>query len=355
MEINEVISLIKPSVRKLKAYHLEKQDAPVKLNQNENPYDCPLDIKKIIADFCISRPWNRYPPFIPTDLKKLLGEYTGTSSESIIVGNGSNEMLLVFLIAIAQKDIPIIICQPTFTVYSLLAEGMGLNTELIYLDKSLHFDINAIIDAIKKQPTSPLIICSPNNPTGTTLSEEEIREILRFHKGFLLLDQAYIEFGGFNAIPLLSEYPNLIITRTFSKAFAGAGLRLGYMVGNPEIIKEINKIKLPYNINFFSEYVARTLLTNRDKLKLTIQIIIEEREKLLSSLKELPITVYPTSANFILIRVENSQRLFDYLYTKGILLRDVSNYPMLENCLRITVGKPEENQILIKSMIDYFK
>lgn len=354
MNLNDALALINTSVSNRNAYHLEPLDVPVKLNQNENPFDWPRSIKEEVGKFCMERPWNRYPHFIPEQLKKMLGEYVGVSGDAIIAGNGSNEMLLVLLLALAKKEEPVILCQPTFTVYRLLAEGIGSGSETVYLDDQFQFAIEAIGKASEKLPRSPLILCTPNNPTGTALSEQELRTILEKHNGFVIADQAYIEFGGFNAIPLIKDYPNLIVTRTFSKAFAGAGLRMGYMAGSEAVIREINKIKLPYNINFFSEHVARTALEHRAELAEGISLLIQERDAMQEFLATLPVTAYPSAANFIMIRTKQKQELFDALVADGILIRDVSSYPKLENCLRISIGTPEENGMLKASMRKFF-
>jgi len=354
MKLPETLSLINPVVRAQKPYHLERRDVPVKLNQNENPFDWPTTIKEEVAQFCRERPWNRYPPFIPEELRQMIADYIGRPAQSIIVGNGSNEMLLVLTLALAKMNEPVIICQPTFTVYRFLVEGTGAICRNVMLTNELEFDTDAIAAASDEAPQAPLIICSPNNPTGTSLDEQSLRDILSRHRGFVILDQAYIEFGGYNAIDLISEYPNLIITRTFSKAFAGAGLRLGYCTGDTDVISEINKIKLPYNIGFFSEFVARTALQHREALSEGIDIIRKERDALDGFLRTLPVTVYRSDANFILVRCKRCRALFDALLDDGILVRDVSAYPLLENCLRISIGTPDENRLLRESMGRFF-
>jgi histidinol-phosphate aminotransferase len=355
MNLDKAMSLINANIRALKPYHLEPEACTIKLNQNENPYDWPREIKEEVARFCIERPWNRYPPFIPEELKNALADYAGSEKGSIIAGNGSNEVLLVLLLSLVNRESTVVFCEPTFTVYKLLVNGLAATPQPIPLKNTLEYDIGAIVEAIKKYPGCVLILCSPNNPTGSALDEQDLRRILEVHKGFCIFDQAYVEFGGYNALPLLKEYPNLILTRTFSKAFAGAGLRLGYLVGNPAIVNEINKIKLPYNINFFIEYTALTLLKNRDAIFTTHATIKAERDALFQFLKTLPFdAVYPSAANFILVRCRKQQRLFDMLKTAGILVRDVSNYPMLENCMRISVGSTEENRSLKTALKSFF-
>ena len=250
----------------------------------------------------------------------------------------------------------VVICQPTFTIYRLLVNGMGGTEAIVKLKADMSFDVKGICAAVTSKPQSLLILCSPNNPTGSALGEADLRTILEAHSGILILDQAYVEFGGFNAIPLLKEFPNLIVTRTFSKAMAGAGLRLGYMLGKPEIIGEINKIKLPYNINFFSERVAEVLLTHLDYVRVKVAEIIAQRDILYAFFKSLPLeNVYPSSSNFIMVRSKRKTELFEHLARSGILVRDVSKYPMLENCLRINAGTAEENQALQKVMKEFFK
>jgi len=165
------------------------------------------------------------------------------------------------------------------------------------------------------------------------------------HKGFCILDQAYVEFGGYDAMPLVQEFPHLIVTRTFSKAFSGAGLRLGYLAGQPSVVREINKIKLPYNINFFSEHAAMVLLRNRAIFEERVALLKAQRDEQYGFLRSFPFdNVYPSAANFILSRCREKQRLFESLKARGILVRDVSAYPMLENCLRISIGSEEENE-----------
>lgn len=356
MNLSQTLNLLNSDVKNLQAYHLKPDAFEIKLNQNESPFDWPDSIKEDFATFCKSRPWNRYPDFIPLELKNTIATYVNTSPKNIIAGNGSNEMLLVLLLALTSNKSTVIICQPTFTVYQLLTKGLGRNLVATSLNDDLSFNTENILKASHDNPASLLILCSPNNPTGTALNEIQIRQILDNHNGFLVLDQAYVEFGGYNAIPLLDEYPNLIITRTFSKAFSGAGLRFGYMIGHEKIIEEINKIKLPYNINFFTEYLVRVMFSNSDIIGESIKRILVQKKKLIMFLNTLPIDkIYPSASNFILFRTKFKDALLSYLKNNNILLRDVSSYPMLENCLRICVGTEEENEIVMGKLEGFFK
>ena len=356
MELSDSLSLINERIRSITRYHLEPEVTDIKLNQNENPYDVPAAIKDEIAKFCQKRPFNRYPNFVPDALKEKLSGASGVPAGGIMVGNGSNEMLLVLLLALSRQGGDVILCQPTFTLYRLLVTGIGAIERTVFLKNDLSFDVKKICEAASPYPRSLMVLCSPNNPTGCALSESDIRAILKAHTGFLVLDQAYVEFGGYSAVPLLKSNPNLIITRTFSKAFSGAGLRLGYMLGTPDVVQEISKIKLPYNINFFSEHVAMVLLDNAGLLKPRVQELAARRDSLFAFLKSMPFdAVYPSAANFILMRTKRSNELFSFLKKKSILVRDVSQYPMLENCLRVNVGSNEETRAFEGAVREFFK
>jgi histidinol-phosphate aminotransferase len=355
MKLAETLALINKRVRSLKAYHLEPESCRVKINQNENPFDWPKAVKEEIGRFCVERPWNRYPPFIPEALRDALADYAGAARGGVIVGNGSNEMLLVLLLSLIKNGTSVVLCHPTFTVYRLLAEGLGAKIVTVPLNASLEYDVPAILEAAKRTTGSVIVLCSPNNPTGCAVSENEVRKILRHHTGFCILDQAYVEFGGYSAVPLLREFPNLVITRSFSKAFSGAGLRVGYLLGTQAVVDELNKMKLPYNINFFSEYTASVLLRNLDVVRERLSLITAERDALFAHLRSLPFdNVYQSSANFILVRCREMPELFAFLKKEGILVRDVSSYPMLENCLRISVGSAGENGALKKALQSFF-
>jgi histidinol-phosphate aminotransferase len=355
MKAQEALLLVNQRVRNLKAYYLAPAEVDVKLNQNENPYDWPAEIKQEVARFCAERPWNRYPDFIPQRLKEALAAHVGMSADNIIVGNGSNEMLLVLMLSLAGMGRKIILCEPTFTVYRLLSDAMGAETIPVRLRDDLAYDVDALCRAGREHAGAVMLAASPNNPTGSALTGDDVRRLLAAHRGMLVLDQAYVEFGGFNAVSLVNEYANLIVTRTFSKAMAGAGLRLGYMIGDARVVAEFNKVKLPYNINFFSDHVAQVLLGRRDIVDGRVAQIVGQREALHRFLKDLPLDAcYPSAANFILVRTRLKDALFAFLKQRSVLVRDVSSYPMLENCLRISVGSPAENDALRAALADFF-
>jgi histidinol-phosphate aminotransferase len=343
---------VKPQVLKVPAYTLRAYEAEVKLNQNENPFDYPEDLKEETFRRYRSRQWSRYPDFVPDSLRQRLADFAGWQKDGVLVGNGSNELLQATLMVLVKPRTRVAIPSPTFTVYGLLASVLGAGIVNVRLNPDFSYNVDELISKSRESGAAVLIVNTPNNPTGSVLKEEGLKRILQQFSGHVLLDEAYYEFWGHSGLDLLQDYPRLIITRTFSKAMGMAGLRVGYLMAHPELAQQISKAKLPYNINQFSLTAAEVALENADRFRPAIDAVLRERERLGAELAGIPgIKVYPSEANFFLIEVPVSPRaLFDDLYEQGILIRDVSSYPMLSRCLRISVGTREENDRLISAL-----
>src|SRR5262245_34810683 len=250
---------IKPEVRGLTAYTLKHFEADVKLDQNENPYELPEDLKREIVDRVLLRPWGRYPEFVPAAVIRTLSKFTGWTEEGILVGNGSNELIQASLNVTLGPGRHLVMPQPTFTLYKLMATTLQAEVNSILLDReNLTFDVDKLIEA--SRTADVVVVCSPNNPTGCLLEREALIALLKNTAGIVLLDEAYHEFSGQTALPLLAEHRNLVVLRTFSKAMAMAGLRFGYMMAHPEIVREVYKSKLPYNVNIFTLAAAEILI-----------------------------------------------------------------------------------------------
>jgi histidinol-phosphate aminotransferase len=250
----------------------------------------------------------------------------------------------------------VVIPEPTFTLYRLMTEVHAGAVAPVPQTDELRFDVDAIVRSARQHDAAVIVLCSPNNPTGCWLAEDEILRIHDHTDALVLLDQAYVEFGGFDAIPLLDGRPRLVVLRTFSKAMSLAGLRAGYMLAHPALAAEVHKAKLPYNINFFTEVAAAEVLTGRALLADNVARIREERDRLLREMRRIPgIRVYDSAANFVLFRVDapgiTHAMLFDRLLKEhGILVRDVSKYVMLERCLRVNAGTPEETAAFLDAL-----
>ena len=343
--------VIKPEVRRLSAYTLKHVKADVKLDQNENPYELPQDLKEEVARRVLARPWGRYPEFVPHSMIAALSKFTGWTEDGILVGNGSNELILAGLSVVLGSSCKAVIPQPTFTLYKLLSSVFQANAVTVPLNAS---DFSFNVDALEAEArdAAVTVICSPNNPTGVLLPLSDLERILKSTGGLVFLDEAYHEFSGQTALTLLPSYPNLIVLRTFSKAMSMAGLRFGYLMAHPEIAREIHKAKLPYNVNVFTLAAAELVLERPNVMKEAIQTLIAERQRMLAEVRKRPgVEAFDSCTNFFLFRTRKVAReLFEALYAQGVLVRDVSSYPMLERVLRVSVGKPQENDRFLSAL-----
>jgi histidinol-phosphate aminotransferase len=340
------LALIKPQVRVLAAYALSAPAAPRKLNQNESPFDAPDVVKRAVAERMSALPWNRYPAFEPTDLLVRLAERHGWTPDGVLVGNGSNELIQATLAVTVGDGTPVVTPVPTFALYRLLAVVNGGRHVGVPFAAGFTFDVDALIAAARESRAPVIVVNSPNNPTGTPLPEGAAERLLVETEALVVLDEAYQDFGGPSAVPLLAAHPRLVVLRTFSKAMCLAGLRCGYALAHPAVAREIAKAKLPYNVNAITLTAAHAALDHRDVFERQIGIVRRARDLLLERLRALPgITTYPSAANFVLIRCDARPAgdVFRRLVEQhGILVRDVSAAPGLEECLRITVGTDED-------------
>jgi histidinol-phosphate aminotransferase len=343
--------VIKPEVRGLTAYTLKHFDADVKLDQNENPYELPSDLKQEVVDRVLRRSWGRYPEFVPSVMINTLATYTGWANDGILVGNGSNELIQASLSVTLGPGRRLAVPQPTFTLYKLMATTLQADVNPIFFDaENFTFDVDKLLEA--SRTADVVVVCSPNNPTGNILEHDALVALLKNAKGLVLVDEAYHEFSGQSALPLLYDHRNLVVLRTFSKAMAMAGLRFGYMMAHPEIAREVYKSKLPYNVNIFTLTAAEIVIERRPVLDRGISALIRERDRVFAELQKRPaVRAFPSRANFILMKTAKPAReVFDALYSQGVLVRDVSAYPLLDRCLRVSIGTPEENDRFLAAL-----
>ncbi|HYV07837.1 MAG TPA: histidinol-phosphate transaminase [Blastocatellia bacterium] len=341
---------IKSAVRAISAYTLPPYRATIKLNQNENPFDMPAEIKQEVERRLASRAWSRYPDFDPASLIERLAAFAGWKPEGTLAGNGSNELIQATLMVTVAAGTRVVICEPTFTLYRQVVTVLGGEVIAVPLTTQFQFDIEAI-HAVRDR-SDVIILCSPNNPTGCRATDEDIRRLAADFDGLIVVDEAYHEFSGHSAVPLLADLPNLIVLRTFSKAMAMAGLRVGYLLASPELRREIHKATLPYNLNFFSATAAEVACERYELLKPHIETIVSERERLFTAMREVSgIDPVPSSANFMIAKTRvPPQTLFKELLARDILVRDVSRYPMLSDYFRVSVGSREENDRFVGAL-----
>jgi histidinol-phosphate aminotransferase len=339
------LALIKPVVRSQTGYSLSSAPAALKLNQNESPYDFPAELKREVFELA-ARDWQRYPRFAPEDLLVALAEYYGWVPDGVLVGNGSNELIQAVLSVTLGPDDVVVAPSPTFSLYRLLTGVLGGRFLPVPLNPGFTFDVDGLIARANQEQARVIVLNSPNNPTGSVLPAGEVERILAETSALVLCDEAYQDFGGPTALAVLRRSSRLVVLRTFSKAMGLAGLRFGLALAHPAVIQEIAKGKLPYNVNLITLAAARTALRHAAVLAERTQQVIATRDHFLERIRRIPgLAVYPSWANFVLIRTEqvSAKELFLQLFEKyGILVRDVSGSAELSNCLRISIGTPED-------------
>jgi histidinol-phosphate aminotransferase len=348
------LALIKPAVRSQAAYTLVSPPARRKLNQNECPYDLPAELKREVLDEIASLSWQRYPDFSPPGLLARLAERYGWVPDGVLVGNGSNELIQATLsVTLGSGDV-VVAPTPTFSLYRLLTNVLGGRYVPVGLGPELEYDVNRLVEAAVRERARVVILNSPNNPTGSALSDGAVEQVLAQTGALVVCDEAYQDFGGPSAIPLLRRSSRLVVLRTFSKAFGMAGLRFGLALAHPDVTRELAKGKLPYNVNVVTLAAAATALRHAPSLDARTREIVATRDRFIQGLKEISgLKVFPSSANFVLIRMlavparEVYQRLLEQ---HGILVRDVSSAAELADCLRISIGTPEDMDAVLRAL-----
>ncbi len=355
--MSRTLASIKTRVRELRPYSLRPDRAQVKLNQNENPWDTPVKIKQETLRRISDRAWSRYPNFAPRRLHERLAEFSGWTADGVIAGNGSNELIQAFLMVTVGEGKRVLINEPTFALYRQITTVLGGEVVSIPLNADLSYDVTALREAVLERQPEVTIVCSPNNPTGCVLSDADLRLLLGSTSGLVVVDEAYHEFSEHSVVPLLREHDNLVVLRTFSKAMAMAGLRAGYLLAAPELTREIGKAVLPYNLNIISQTAAEVAVEMyEDQLRPLVREVIAERVRMHEAISRINgLMPVRSRANFILVHSAiDPKHIFEELLNRNILIRDVSGYPKLSEYFRLSVGTPEENNLLLEALREIF-
>ncbi len=334
--------LVRKNILSMKPYSSARDefvgDAEIFLDANENPFPTP---------------YNRYPDPLQRELKIALGKIKNIDPSQIFLGNGSDEPIDLLIRAFCEPNSDsILITPPTYGMYKVCADINAVKVVEAILTNDFQLDLGKISTAIDKT-TKIIFLCSPNNPSGNLLKAEDIKRIITTFKGLVVVDEAYIDFStasGFSQY--LNQYSNLIILQTLSKAWGLAGLRLGMCFASKEIIGILNKIKYPYNINVSTQSVVLEKLKEESEIKKNVKLIVAERELLRNRLSNFDWVkeIFPSDANFLLVKVSEAKKIYAEMINKGIILRDRSSVTLCDNCLRITIGTPEENKVLLENM-----
>jgi len=353
--------VIRPEVQAMHAYHVADAAGLVKLDVMESPYRLPdglaLEIGQIVSELAL----NRYPVPSAERLRALIKDVMQVPDGcDVLLGNGSDECIQYITAAVAREGAVVMAPEPSFAMFSIYSMFYRLRFAGQPLRADFTLDCEAFLAAMAKEKPALVWLAYPNNPTGNAFPAGELERILRAAPGLVVIDEAYQPFAGSTFMPRLAEFPNLVVMRTVSK-IGMAGLRLGYVCGRPAWIENFNKTRSPFNINVLTEAVAIKLLQNKKVLDAQAAQVLAERERVRPELARLPgLTVYPSAANFLLVRVAGGKgagtRVFERVKAQGVLVKDFSGgHPLLDNCLRLTIGTPEENRILVAALREALK
>ena len=339
----DINNLVRENVLKMKPYSSARDEFKdfdtaemIFLDANENPFENGV---------------NRYPDPQQSGVKVVLAKQRNLQTNQVLLGNGSDEVLDLLFRAFCEPKVDnVITLPPTYGMYGVLANINAVENREVLLSEDFQPEVGAILDAVDDN-TKMIFLCSPNNPTGNSFSDESIVTLLQNFSGLVVIDEAYIDFSKKQSwMNELDEYPNLIVTQTLSKAYGLAGIRMGICYASSAVIGILNKIKPPYNVNELTQKRALERLADKEKIQLEIDSIIIQREDLLKVLHQVKFVnkIYPTEANFILIKVDDANKRYDELIAKGIVIRNRTTQPLCDNCLRFTVGTEQENMKLIE-------
>lgn len=345
---------IRPELRALTPYAVAAADGMVKLDAMENPYPWPQDLQAALQERLAAVAINRYPDPAGTALKERLRAAMGIAdAQALLLGNGSDELIQMLAMAVTQPGRVVMAPEPSFVMYRLIADFVGLGYQGVPLLTDFQLDVDSMLGFIEAEQPALLFLAYPNNPTGNAWYREDIECLLEACNGLVVVDEAYAPFAADSFVGDLGRFDNLLVLRTVSK-MGLAGLRLGYLVGPPAIIDELNKLRLPYNINSLTQAAAELALDNKPLFDAQAAAIRQERERLWQALQTLPgITPFPSQANFILFRTPagTGRQVFAGLREAGILIKDLSGQAgPLADCLRVTVGTPAENSQFLEAL-----
>lgn len=335
-------------------YDAKDIKADVVLSSNEHPSNVPAEIIDRLSRRLSTFDFNRYPDPTARKLRELIGLANGLDTSNVLVGNGGDELLFNILLAWGGPGRKLLDLPPTFAMYGIDAQVTG--TEVVSIPRLADFSVDgeAVLERLGQGDIDIVMISHPNNPTGDLTPETLLIDILKATDALVLVDEAYFEFSRHTMRPHMQRHPNLVILRTFSKAFSLAGLRVGYLLGHEDVLREIMKVRQPYSVNAFSQWVASTVFRERVVFQQGIRELVRNRDTLLHGLSGMDgVEVFPSEANFVLFRVEHASALWrDLLHGHSVLIRDFTRTPGLEDCLRVTVGSEKECTVFLKAMRD---
>ena len=338
----------------LEGYHSAQVSVAVRLNTNEAPEPPPPGFADALADEMASLDWHRYPDRSYTALRTAIANHHGVDPAQVFAANGSNEVLQTLCLAYGGPERCVAVFEPTYALHSHIARITGTGVATGERTDGLALDLDEVRRVLVEATPAITFLCSPNNPTGMVEDQATIREVLGLVPGLLVVDEAYGQFAPWSALELVGDDVPLVVTRTYSKTWSMAAARLGYLIGPRAIVAQLDQVVLPYHLDAVKQVAGRLALDYGDAMRSRVASLVEERGRLMARLAELPVTVWPSGANFVLFRPDQRDGavVWQALLDHSILVRDCSSWPRLDGCLRVTIGTPAEDDAFLAALED---
>jgi histidinol-phosphate aminotransferase len=343
---------VRDDLKALEGYHSPQVNVSVRLNTNEAPGSPPAAWRDALAAEMSLVEWHRYPDRAATELRAVLAEHLGVRPDQVFAANGSNEVLQTLLLTYAGHGRTVATFEPTYQLHAHLARISGATVVEGERAADFSLDLNEVRRVLADAKPIITFLCSPNNPTGLVETQETVREVLAQVPGILVMDEAYGQFAPWSALGLIDDDTPLVVTGTFSKTWSMAGARLGYLVGPSWLVAELDKVVLPYHLDTAKQIAGRLALRFVDEMNDRVTFIVSERERMAAHMRAMPMTVWPSGANFILFRPTNRRGndVWQGLLDRDVLVRNCSSWDRLDDCLRVTIGTAHENDVFLTAL-----
>jgi histidinol-phosphate aminotransferase len=336
----------------MSGYHSPQVSVPVRLNTNEAPEPPPAGFAEALAAELAALEWHRYPDRSYQALRVAIADHHGVAPEQVFAANGSNEVLQTLCLTYGGPGRSVAVFEPTYALHSHIARITGTGVAVGERGDDHALDLAEVHRVLAQARPAITFLCSPNNPTGMVEDEATVRAVLDEAPGLVVVDEAYGQFAPWSALDLVSDDEALVVTRTYSKTWSMAAARLGYLIGPRWLVAELDEVALPYHLDAIKQTAGRLALDHGDAMRARVASLVEERGRLVAALTELPVTVWPSGANFVLFRPEaaDGREVWQALLDRGVLVRDCSGWPRLDGCLRVTIGTPDEDDAFLGAL-----
>lgn len=343
---------VRDDLSALEGYHSPQVDVAVRLNTNESPFAPPEAFRSALAELTRTIDWNRYPDRGASRLRESIASLHGVDAANVFAANGSNEVLQTLLLAFAGPGRRVLSFEPTYQLHGHIARLTGATVVEVERAEDFTLDVDAAVAAVNAHEPHVTFVCSPNNPTGLVEKPDTVRRLAATVPGLLVVDEAYGQFAEWSADELVDENANVVVVRTFSKTWSMAAARLGYLVGPRWLVSELDKVVLPYHLDAFKQAAGVLAVGFRAEMEQRVAAVVAERERVSLAMREFPVRVFPSGANFVLFRPTSrpGRETWGGLLDRGVLVRDCSGWPRLADCLRVTIGTNDENDAFLRAL-----